>query len=54
VLDEFIVWGDPAAIKERLDEIERRTGVGVIATFHLPEGMSFSDATGQASAHDEP
>ena len=54
ILDEFVLWAEPAAIKGRLDEIEHRTGVSVIATFYPPDGMSFSDVTGQASARDEP
>jgi len=49
VLDEFVLWAEPAAIKGRLDEIERRTGAAVIATFYPPDGMTFTDATGQTS-----
>jgi len=43
VLDEFVVWGEPAACRARLAEIERRTGAGVIATFFPPPGLAFSD-----------
>jgi len=43
VLDELIVWGEPASCRVRLDEIERETGLGVIATFFPPPGTTFDD-----------
>ena len=43
LLDDLVVWGEPAACRARLDEIERETGLGVIATFFPPPGATFDD-----------
>jgi probable F420-dependent oxidoreductase len=44
LLDEFVVWGKPAECRARLEEIERRTGVRVIATVFVPPGADFAAA----------
>jgi alkanesulfonate monooxygenase SsuD/methylene tetrahydromethanopterin reductase-like flavin-dependent oxidoreductase (luciferase family) len=44
LLDEFVVWGEPAACRARLHEIERETGTDVVATFFPPPGTTFADA----------
>ena len=43
VLDELVVWGDPARCRSRLDDIERKTGAHVMASFFLPAGTQFHD-----------
>ena len=43
VLDELVVWGDPAACRARLDDIEQTTGTRVIATFFQPPGTTFEE-----------
>ena len=43
VLEDLVVWGEPAACRARLAETERHTGAGVIATFFPPPGLRFSD-----------
>jgi len=43
VLDEFVLWGEPAACRAGLTDIEDHTGVRVIATYFLPPGTGFSE-----------
>jgi probable F420-dependent oxidoreductase len=44
LIDEFVVWGEASACRERLDEIERETGARVVATFFPPDGTTFEAA----------
>jgi probable F420-dependent oxidoreductase len=45
VLDAHIVWGEPAACRARLADIERQTGARVIATVFPQPGTTFEEVT---------
>jgi probable F420-dependent oxidoreductase len=44
VLDDLIVWGQPAVCRARLLEIEEVTGGRAIAAFFTPPGLTFAEA----------
>jgi probable F420-dependent oxidoreductase len=50
VLDELVLWGEPAACRAELSNIEDRTGVRVIVTYFLPPGTAFSEVALQRSS----
>ncbi len=43
LIDDFVVWGEPRACRDRLLEIERETGARIVATYFPPEGLTFED-----------
>jgi alkanesulfonate monooxygenase SsuD/methylene tetrahydromethanopterin reductase-like flavin-dependent oxidoreductase (luciferase family) len=43
ILDDLVIWGDVAACRQRVADIERATGVRVIATFFPPRGVTYSE-----------
>jgi probable F420-dependent oxidoreductase len=43
VLDELVVWGEPAACRARLEEIERTTSTRAIGLFFPPPGTTYAD-----------
>jgi probable F420-dependent oxidoreductase len=43
LIDDFVVWGDPASCRAQLEAIERKTGVRVVATYFPPAGTSFAE-----------
>jgi probable F420-dependent oxidoreductase len=44
LIDDFVVWGEPSACRERLEAIERDTGARVVATYFPPKGTTFEAA----------
>ncbi len=44
LLDDLVVWGDAAACRDRIREMEAATGARPIATFFPPPGVDFADA----------